>query len=244
MPTVAIITAGGRGNRMGQDLPKQFLPIEDKPAIAYTMESLQKSPLVDAIIVVCIAGWETVVQAYANQFGITKLVGICEGGATNHESIENGTRLAAQKFPPDTLVLVHDAARPNLPQFVIEDSVRVATQYGNSVPVIPTAEVLLESEDGSTSAHVIERSTAKRTQTPQGFILSDLQQMQAEVDQRGIQPKAPCEMVVLCGKTMHLSRGSEKNIKLTTLEDIDIFRALLHAQRSPWLKQSSTNSQE
>ena len=132
MPTVAIITAGGRGNRMGQDLPKQFLPIEDKPAIAYTMESLQKSPLVDAIIVVCIAGWETVVQAYANQFGITKLVGICEGGATNHESIENGTRLAAQKFPPDTLILVHDAARPNLPQFVIEDSIRVAQRYVSS----------------------------------------------------------------------------------------------------------------
>ena len=87
---IAIIIAGGSGNRMGQDIPKQFINVYDKPILIYTLEGFQNHPMVDAIEVVCIEGWENMVQAYANQFNITKLKWIIKGGGSAQESIRNG----------------------------------------------------------------------------------------------------------------------------------------------------------
>ena len=77
---IAIIIAGGSGKRMQQDIPKQFLNVDDKPVIVYTMEVFQNHPKIDGIIVVCVKGWKEVVKAYAKQFNITKLVDIVDGG--------------------------------------------------------------------------------------------------------------------------------------------------------------------
>ena len=79
---IALIIAGGAGNRMGQDIPKQFISIYDKPIIIYTLEGFQNHPMIDVIEVVCIKGWESVLQAYAKQFNITKLKWIVPGGNT------------------------------------------------------------------------------------------------------------------------------------------------------------------
>ena len=87
---IALLTAGGVGNRMGQDIPKQFMTIDNIPVIIYTMQAFQRHPLVDAICVVCLKGWEVALQAYANQFNITKLKWIFEGGDSNQHSIRNG----------------------------------------------------------------------------------------------------------------------------------------------------------
>ena len=73
MANVALIIAGGSGNRMGQSIPKQFLTVNERPVIVYTLEAFQKHPEIDEIAVVCIDGWQPVLQAYANQFNITKL---------------------------------------------------------------------------------------------------------------------------------------------------------------------------
>ena len=86
---IALIIAGGRGMRMGQEIPKQFLTVNDKPVIAYTMEAFQKHPDVDAIAVVCVDGWESILAAYARQYGITKLKHIIPGGENGQGSIRN-----------------------------------------------------------------------------------------------------------------------------------------------------------
>ncbi|SDW69766.1 2-C-methyl-D-erythritol 4-phosphate cytidylyltransferase [Kandleria vitulina] len=78
---VAIIIAGGSGARMEQDIPKQFINVYDKPVLIYTLERFQNHPLIDAIEVVCIDGWENVLSAYAKQFNITKLKWIIQGGS-------------------------------------------------------------------------------------------------------------------------------------------------------------------
>ena len=80
MKNIAIIIAGGSGKRTGQDIPKQFLTINDKPIIIYTLENFERNDYIDDIIVVCIDGWEHVLEAYAKQFGITKLKHIVKGG--------------------------------------------------------------------------------------------------------------------------------------------------------------------
>ena len=90
MSNIAIIIAGGSGHRMGQDIPKQFINVYDKPVLIYTLESFQRHPQIDAIEVVCIDGWCDVLRAYARQFNITKLKWIVSGGTSGQESIRNG----------------------------------------------------------------------------------------------------------------------------------------------------------
>ena len=90
MSVVALIIAGGSGKRMGQDVPKQFIQVYDKPVLIYTLESFEKHPMIDAIEVVCIDGWQDVLQAYARHFGISKLSWVISGGDTAQESIRNG----------------------------------------------------------------------------------------------------------------------------------------------------------
>ena len=87
---IALIIAGGRGMRMGQEIPKQFLTVEDKPVIAYTMEAFEKHPDIDVIAVVCVEGWDSILAAYARQYGISKLRHIVPGGENGQASIRNG----------------------------------------------------------------------------------------------------------------------------------------------------------
>ena len=137
---IAIIIAGGSGNRMGQDIPKQFINVYDKPILMYTLEGFQRHPMVDAIEVVCIEGWENMVQAYANQFNITKLKWIVKGGGSAQESIRNGVLNLEGKVAADDTIIVHDGIRPMIDDTVLTDVIEKAQQYGNAVTSLPYNE--------------------------------------------------------------------------------------------------------
>ena len=237
MSNIALIIAGGRGNRMGQDLPKQFLNIQDKPIIMYTCEAFQKHPLIDSIVIVCIDGWQTALQAYANQFNITKLRAIVPGGKNGQSSIYNGISAIAENGNSDDIVLVHVAIRPLVSQEIITKCIRTTEEFGSAVTCVPCAEALLETRDQETSGQVLDRDQVKRTQTPQGFSLGTLLKMHEEARRHGITDSvASCTLAVELGMTVHFCPGSEKNIKLTTVDDIDIFKALLESKQAKWLK--------
>lgn len=234
---IALIIAGGVGARMGQDIPKQFLTVEDKPVIVYTLEAFQKHPKIDSIAVVCVEGWENVLSAYARQFGITKLDAIVPGGENGQDSIRNGVLALEDKFSSDDIVLIHDAIRPMVSEEVITDCIEVTETYGNAITVIPCAEAMLTTADSETSAGQYPRNELKRTQTPQGFRLGDICQLHRDALEAGITNSvASCTLMVEMGKQVHFSKGSERNVKLTTVEDIDIFKALLASTRADWLK--------
>ena len=112
MATIALLIAGGSGNRMHQDIPKQFLTVNEKPVIVYTLEAFQNHPEIDVIAVVCISGWEQVLRAYANQFNIKKLRYVVSGGRNGQDSIRNGVFELEKHFVPNDIVLIHDAIRP------------------------------------------------------------------------------------------------------------------------------------
>lgn len=118
---IAIIIAGGSGHRMGQDIPKQFINVYDKPILIYTLEGFQRHPLIDAIEVVCIDGWHDVLWAYAKQFNITKLKWVVLGGQTGQESIRNGVFSLEDKCSPDDIVIIHDGIRPLVDGTVLSD---------------------------------------------------------------------------------------------------------------------------
>ncbi len=229
---IALIIAGGKGLRMQQEIPKQFITVNEKPVIVYTMEAFQRHADIDAIAVVCIEGWENILSAYAKQYHITKLRHIIPGGENGQSSIRNGVFELEKHYGRDDLVLVHDAIRPMLSTDIISSCIATATQYGSAIAVVPCQEAMLETQDQVSTNSSYPRANLKRTQTPQGFPIGVLADAHREALERGITNSiASCTLMVELGKTIYFSAGSEKNIKLTTPEDIDIFRALLTLQR-------------
>ena len=205
--------------------------------IIYTLEAFQRHPDIDAIAVVCISGWERVLHAYARQFNITKMKYVIPGGENGQVSIRNGVYELVKHYASDDLVLVHDAIRPMVSQEIISDCIRVALKYGNAITVIPCAEAMIQTEDGIVSTGSYPRDRLKRTQTPQAFHLGQFYDLHRHAVEKGITNSvASCTLMIEMGEKIYFSAGSEKNIKLTTVEDIDIFKALLMAQRSDWLK--------
>ena len=239
MKNIALIIAGGVGNRMHQDIPKQFLNVNNKPIIIYTLEAFQKHPNIDAIEVVCLKGWHDILRAYAKQFGITKLENIVSGGETGLQSIRNGLKdIAKRYYDDDDIVLIHDAIRPMVSQDIISDNIRVCREFGNAITMIPCTAVMLKTMDGVTSEDQIPRDNLKITQTPQTFFLKEILEVHKEAIEKGIDDSiASCSLYVELGRKLYLSIGSEKNIKLTTSEDLEIFSALLAVQRPDWLHQ-------
>ncbi len=234
---IALLIAGGKGNRMGQDIPKQFLTINDKPVIIYTLEIFQNHPEIDTIAVVCINGWETALQSYANQFNITKLKHIIPGGDCGQTSIRNGVFELEKYYSADDIILIHDAIRPMVSEEIITNCIQTTKDHGCAITCIPCAEAMLQTEDGKTSSASFPRENLKRTQTPQGFKLKDICNLHREAIEKGIlNSVASCTLMIELGKKVYFSAGSEKNIKLTTIEDIDIFKSLLATKRSEWLK--------
>ena len=234
---IGLIIAGGSGARMNQDIPKQFLTVNEKPVIVYTLEAFQNHGGIDEIAVVCIEGWEQMLWAYARQFNITKLKYIIPGGDSGQSSIRNGLYELEKHHAAEDIVLIHDAIRPMVSEEIITDCIEKTEEYGCAVTIIPCAEAMMQTEDGEVSTGSYPRDKLKRTQTPQGFYLGKICQLHRDALEAGITNSiASCTLMIEMGNQVHFCRGSEKNIKLTTVEDIDIFKALLMAKRSDWLK--------
>lgn len=237
MANIALIIAGGVGARMNQDIPKQFINVYDKPVIVYTMEAFQKSKEIDAIEVVCLEGWHEILKAYAKQFGIAKLEGVVNGGVNGQDSIRNGLYDIAKRYnSDDDVVLIHDAIRPMVSEEIISENIRVCREYGNAITVIPCTAAMLKTYDSLSSEQQVPRDNLKITQTPQAFFLKDIIDAHKEALSKGITNSvASCTMFIELGRKLYMSMGSEKNLKLTTAEDIEIFKALLNAKKDSWL---------
>ncbi|MBS5885595.1 MAG: IspD/TarI family cytidylyltransferase [Clostridium sp.] len=234
---IALIIAGGVGQRTNQDIPKQFINVNDKPVIIYTLEAFQKHEEIDAIEVVCLEGWHDILSAYAKQFNITKLQKIVSGGDNGQSSIRNGVYSISEKYSQDDMILVHDAIRPMVSEEIISDCIKTCKEYGSAITSIPCAEAMLYSTDKLKSDKIISRDELLRTQTPQAFTVGKLKSAHEEALKKGITNSvASCTLMIELGEKVYFSKGSEKNIKLTTAEDFEIFRALLTAKNADWFK--------
>ena len=222
MSNIAIIIAGGSGHRMGQDIPKQFINVYDKPVLIYTLEGFQKHPQIDAIEVVCIDGWHDVLRAYAKQFNITKLKWIVSGGETGQESIRNGVYNLEGKANDDDIIVIHDGIRPLVDDSVLTDVLVKAAKFGNAVTSMPYNEQIfvISKEDETTTTQYIPRETLRRVSTPQAYRFDILDQKYHEAFEKKIGifgSSYTNTMMVELGETLHFAAGSDKNIKLTIM---------------------------
>ena len=236
---IAIIIAGGSGHRMGQDIPKQFINVYDKPVLVYTMEAFQRHPMIDAIEVVCLDGWHDILWAYAKQYGITKLKWVVSGGKTGQESIRNGVYFLEDKCSPEDIVIVHDGIRPLVDDTVLSDVIIKCEQYGNAVTAMPYNEQIFVADDEISTVKYIPRETLRRVSTPQAYRYDLLDEKYHEAFEKkiGIYGSSYTNtMMVELGVRLYFAAGSDKNIKLTTTDDLELFKAYLKADKDNWLK--------
>lgn len=234
---IAIILAGGSGSRTAQDIPKQFINIYEKPLIIYTLENFEKHPDIDGILVVCLDGWHEVLKAYATQYKITKLKWIIQGGKDGQESTQKGIEALKDVCRQEDIILVHDSIRPFIIDEVITDAITVCKKYGSGLSAIRCQETIVRTKNGILGEEDIHRSEIMRVQTPQAYIYGDAVSAYEEAEKRGITGEVYINTLMIhLGRKVYFSKGSERNIKITTAEDIEVFKALLNMKKESWMK--------
>lgn len=238
---VAIVLAGGKGQRMDSEIPKQFINVYDKPILMYTLEAFENHPQIDAIEVVAIEGWGDFVWAYAKQFNITKLKWVVDGGNTAQESIRNGLLNIENEVSSDDIILVHDGIRPLVDQDVLTDVIKVAYDKGNAVSSMPYNEQIfvIDNENEETTKEYVVRETIRRVSTPQAYnaaLIIDLYK-KAFSEGKGISGSSYADTLMTeYGQSVFYSMGSDKNIKIIDQDDLNLFKAFLQKENANWLK--------
>lgn len=234
---VALILAGGVGNRTEQDIPKQFMNVYEKPLIIYTLENFERHRDIDAILVVCLEGWHEVLKAYASNYGITKLKWIIDGGADGQESVTRGLEALRDICAQDDIVLVHDAIRPFITEAVITDAINTAGRYGSGLSAVRCQETIVRTDDGLEGSVSIPRGDIMRVQTPQAYRYSLAESAITRAKEQNITGEVYINTLLLrLGETLHFSLGTDKNVKITTVDDLEIFKSLLCMEREDWIK--------
>lgn len=228
---IAIIIAGGKGQRMNNESPKQFIEVRNKPILVYTLENFENHPLIDVIEVVCLEGYENTVRSYINKYSLSKLKYIITGGKTGQESIRNGVFNLENKCLDEDNIIIHDGIRPLVDCEVLDDVIDKCNKYGNGVTSMPYNEQIFLIHDETSTSKYIPRETLRRVATPQAykFKLLDDKYHEAFDKQIGIYGSSYTNtMMVDLGVKLYFAKGSDRNIKLTTPGDLEIFEAMLN----------------
>ncbi|MBQ9612429.1 MAG: 2-C-methyl-D-erythritol 4-phosphate cytidylyltransferase [Lachnospiraceae bacterium] len=231
---IALIFAGGTGKRMHSGgVPKQFLELYGKPIIIYTLEKFENHDDIDSIVISCLESYIPRMEKLCKKFHITKVAAIVPGGATGQESIANGLHRAAELYPVDSLILVHDGVRPLVDMDTITRNIECAQQNGNAVTVTPATETVIAGSHDGCVGEILERSTCEMAKAPQTFVLGDLlgahEKASAE-DKKDFIDSA--SLMRYYGAELHTVQGSTENIKITTPVDYYIFKAIITAKES------------
>lgn len=224
----AIILAGGVGSRMGVDRPKQFLMVQGKPIISYCFDIFQRHCKIDHIVVVVSEQWQSFVEEYAEKYGVDKICGYAPAGETRQHSIYNGLKCIAQNASDSDIVIVHDAARPLVSDEIISDCIKGATEFDGAMPVISVKDTVYQSADGSKIGCLLKRSELFAGQAPESFKFQKYYQIHNEVSDEEIGSTAgSSEIAYRHGMEIRMVKGSERNLKITTIEDLETFESIL-----------------
>jgi len=230
MKNIAIIFAGGSGARMGSGVPKQFIEVEGKPIIIHTLDIFEEHPLIDAIYVACKPDYIKSLEKMIRRYMITKVERIVEGGTSGQESIFNGLKAAYEDNGADNIVLIHDGVRPILTDDTIANNIISTKKNGSAITCTKFFETPIISENGNIVEASPNRESFYTAQAPQTFWLGDV--LEAHHKIRNINPNYEgiidtCTLMRNFGNTVYIVEGNRGNIKVTTPEDLFMFKAML-----------------
>lgn len=237
MMNIALILAGGVGSRVGAGIPKQFIEVYGKPVLAYTIEKFQRHPEIDAIEVVCIASYLNYMEELKEKYQFAKLRWIAEGGSSFTESVQNGIAHLQGKASEEDIVLVHFGASPFVEADLISDAIRVCREKGNAISTTPfyVLSALRDPEQPTQSGAWIDRESIACMSSPHAFRYGYISNLYRRAVETGaiyaVEPHTTTLMQYM-GETIYFSKGTQSNIKITTKEDLELFRAYVMYQNS------------
>lgn len=233
---IAIIIAGGVGNRLGASVPKQFVEVLGKPVIAYTMEHFQNHPEIDAMELVCVDGYQNHLKDITVKYGITKVIKIVKGGSEYERSIMNGVAGLKGIAKQDDVVMIHWSASPFINDEMISDNIRVCKEKGNAITA-SYSYLLYGSNDGDCAKKAINRESFMTLSAPQSFLYKNIEDLYKQVEEKQlfetIDEHHTTVFMAELGIPLYFSKGSHTNIKITTKEDLDLFRGYLLNNKYP-----------
>ena len=225
----AIILAGGVGSRVGANRPKQFIEVNEKPVLAYTVEIFQKHPEVDTIEIVCHKDWKEYTEKMVEKYKLSKVKWIVDGGATFQDSTMNGMNHLKDKISKDDYVMIQYGAAPFTSQAIVTDVIKVAKEKGSAVSGTPCYQ-LLGTRDGEVSKKWVNRDQYIQIACPYCFKYDYLLNVYKRAEEKNlletIEPHTTSLMYAL-GDTINLAYGDQTNIKITTKEDVELMKKLL-----------------
>lgn len=232
---IAVIFAGGSGSRMhAKSRPKQFLELNGKPIIIYTLELFDNHRDIDAIVVACIEEWIPFLEKKIRKFDITKVVKIVPGGKNGQESIYRGL-LAAKEIAgssEDAIVLVHDGVRPLITEETITDNIQKVKEEGSCITCVPATETFIVAR-GEGEYDIPSRADSLVARAPQSFYLDELLDAHRQALQEGKEDYIDsCSLMTHYGKHLGIVYGPVENIKITNPMDFYIFRALVEVHEN------------
>lgn len=228
MVNYAVILAGGIGKRMGESIPKQFLRVEGKPIIVYSIENFQINPKIEKILVVCVKEWIDYLKNLVSEYALSKVEWIIEGGNTSHDSIRNGIFFLEGKLKDNDFVIIHDAVRPVLPQKALDELIRVAQEKGNASSSVPCHPPIVYTDDFESGIVDVDRDHVMLTASPQAFKYSLALKCYKQAEEENLHNATfTSSLLIHCGERVYFAKGTTCNVKITTKSDLALFKALL-----------------
>lgn len=228
MKNYVILLAGGVGKRMNSELPKQFLEVNGKPIIVYSIENFQRNEQIEKIVIVCVKDWIEHLKELIDKYKLSKVEWIIEGGNTGHDSIRNGVFFLKDKIEADDYIIVHDAVRPVLPQKALEEVIKVAYANGNASSSIACHPPIVYTDDFKSGISDIDREHVMLTASPQMFQFSLALKCYERAEKENKHNFTfTSSLLIYCGERVYFAKGTTSNIKITQKEDLALFSALL-----------------
>ncbi len=225
---VVIVLAGGKTVKNRQNIPSQFISVQGKPVLVYCMDTYQEHPAIDDIYVVCLKGWETIVEAYAKQFGITKLRGLIPAGSSGILSLKNAFDYIKNRYSPNDRIIVQESTRPLVTTETISQLLQVCFEKG-SATIGHSMKEYVQFNVANRKPQYINRDTVIALQSPEAHSLALLDEVfkKAALQQHPLTETCCTMLLYNLGYNINFVESSINNIKIAREEDLSAFSALI-----------------
>lgn len=225
---IGLVLAGGVGTRMGALRPKQYLEVNNKPIIAYTLELFEKHKMIDKIVIVADPAWRDYVNKWLEKEKITKFICYGTPGSNRQHSIYNALKVMESFAESDDVVIVHDAVRPLVSNQLIAECITATIEKEAAMPVLPVKDTLYQSCDGIKIDNLLNRSEIFAGQAPEGFKFGPYYAIHNKISYDEINAiNGSTELPFRYGMDIKLIPGDERNFKITCKEDLERFKLIM-----------------